>query len=231
MRSERAAHRGDRGFTLVEMIVTLTLMAMIATVLWQAMSQISRVERLLQRSGVDGQLDLVRREWLRSLVQAALVEQIGAARQFVGDERQLRLASSETLALPGAAAGQIVQLQFQADATTRKQQLLIVDAKAAVTISIRDVKPVELMSWSGAEGRFRYLDGEGVWQDRWPVAQPAIAPSGDPDLDFRRELQAALPRLPRAVWIELGPELGGPLVAQISTTMPGRPRLAQWERQ
>jgi prepilin-type N-terminal cleavage/methylation domain-containing protein len=223
--------RQGRGFTLVEMIVTLTLMAMIATVLWQAMSQISRVERLLQRSGVDGQLDLVRREWLRSLVQAALVEQIGAPRQFVGDGQQLRLASSETLALPGSAAGQIVQLQFVADAATRRQKLLIVDAKAATTIAIEEVKPVELLNWTGAEGRFRYLDNEGVWHDRWPVDRPVVAPTGDPDLDFRRDLQASLPRLPRAVWIDLGPELGGPLVTEISTTMPGRARLAHWERQ
>lgn len=231
MRSVHAASRQIGGFTLVEMIVTLTLMAMIATVLWQAMSQIARVERLLQRSGVDGQLDLVRREWLRSLVQASLVEQIGAPRLFVGDGKQLRLASSETLAIPGAATGQIVQLQFLANAATRQQKLLIVDAKAAAEIAIEEVKPVELMSWTGAEGRFRYLDGEGVWQDQWPVARPAVAPSGDPDLDFRRDLQATLPRLPRAVWIDLGPELGGPLVAEISTTMPGRPRLIQWERQ
>ncbi|MDR7271868.1 prepilin-type N-terminal cleavage/methylation domain-containing protein [Pelomonas saccharophila] len=231
MKPPRASRRASRGFTLVEMIVTLALMAMIATVLWQAMSQISRVERLLQRSGVDGQLDLVRREWLRSLVQTALVEQIGAPRQFVGDAQQLRLASSETLALPGAATGQIVQLQFIADATTRRQRLLIVDAKAAATIAIEEVRPVELMSWTGREGRFRYLDGAGVWQDQWPIAQSAPASSGDPDLDFRRDLQASLPRLPRAVWIDLGPELGGPLVAEISTTMPGRPRLAQWERQ
>ncbi len=231
MRSHPAARRRARGFTLVEMIVTLTLMAMIATVLWQAMSQIARVERLLQRSGVDGQLDLVRREWLRSLVQAALVEQIGAPRQFVGDGQQLRLASSETLALPGSAIGQVVQLRFVADAATRQQKLTIFDAKAEATIALQQATPVELLSWTGAEGRFRYLDGEGVWQDQWPVPRPAQAPSGDPDLDFRRDLQATLPRLPRAVWIDLGPELGGPLLAEISTTMPGRPSLAHWERQ
>lgn len=231
MSPRRAPRTKAGGFTLVEMIVTLTLMAMIATVLWQAMSQISRVERLLQRSGVDGQLDLVRREWLRSLVQAALVEQIGAPRQFVGDGRQLRLASSETLALPGGATGQIVQLQFVADAATRQQKLLIVDVKAAATIATEEVKPVELMSWTGAGGRFRYLDDAGVWQDQWPVARPAVASSGDPELDFRRDVQATLPRLPRAVWIDLGLELGGALVAEISTTMPGRPRLAHWEQQ
>ena len=53
----------------------MTLTAMVAGLL-AAMHQITRVERLLQGEGVGGQLDLVRREWLRSLIQSALVEQI-----------------------------------------------------------------------------------------------------------------------------------------------------------
>lgn len=225
----RSNRRRWGGFTLVEMLVTLALMAMIASVLWQAMQQIVRVERLLQRSGVDGQLDLVRREWVRSLLQSALVEQIGGTRQFVGDGQQLRLASSEGIALPGLKS-QAVQLRFEGDAATRRQRLLIVDARATEAITTQEFRPVELLAWTGTEGHFRYLDADGTWQEQWPPVRLALQPTGDPDLDFRREAQAALPRLPRAVWMDLGADLGGPLVAEISTTQAGRGRLIQWER-
>jgi prepilin-type N-terminal cleavage/methylation domain-containing protein len=216
------------GFTLVEMLVTLALTAMISSVLWQAMQQITRVERLLQRSGVDGQLDLVRREWLRSLLQSALVEQIGSPRQFVGDGQQLALASSESLAVPGLS-GRTVRLRLETDPATRRQRLLVVDGQAKAVLSVKEAAPVELLSWTGAEGHFRYLDADGAWLDQWPPAKSTLQLTGDPDLDFLREAQSLLPLLPRAVWIDLGAELGGPLVAQISTTQVGRGRLLHWE--
>jgi hypothetical protein len=215
---------------LVEMLVTLALTAMIASVLWQAMQQVTRVERILQRSGVDGQLDLVRREWLRSLLQSALVEQIGAPRQFVGDTQQLALASSESLAVPGLP-GRNLQLRIETDAATRRQRLLVVDRPVEGRISTKEFAPVELMNWTGTEGKFRYLDAGGVWLDQWPPASMSLESTGDPERDMLREAQAALPRLPRAVWLDLGAELGGPLIAQIATTQAGRVRLAQWERQ
>lgn len=232
----KASSRLDRsparsaGFTLVEMLVTLALTAMIASVLWQAMQQITRVERILQRSGVDGQLDLVRREWLRTLLESALVEQIGAPRQFVGDARQLALASSESLAVPGLV-GRSLQFHIETDAAMRRQRLLVVDRPVEGRISTREFVPVELLSWAGTEAKFRYLDAGGTWLDQWPPARLSLDSTGDPERDMLREAQAALPRLPRAVWLDLGAELGGPLIAQVAITQAGRVRLSQWERQ
>lgn len=219
-----------QGFTLVEMLVTMALTAMIAGVLWQAMNQITRIERLLQGSGVSGQLELVRREWIRGLIQSALVEQIGAPRQFVGDAFQLSLISSESVATPGLA-GRRLQLRVESDAVTRRQRLLIETGSLEMTTTSAEPAAIELLSWTGPEGRIRYLNADGVWLDHWPPAKTSPVPTGDPDMDFRREAQAALPRLPRAIWLDLGDELGGALVAQISTTQAGRGRLAQWEQQ
>lgn len=217
------------GFTLLEMLVALALTAMIAGVLWQAMHQVSRVEGLLQRSGLDGQLDLVKREWLRSLLQGALVEQIGAPRQFVGDARQLNLVSSESLALPGLQ-GPRLQLRLERDSANRRERLVVAEVSEARQASTRSPVRVELFGWSGKDGGFRYLDADGQWVDQWPPAKSRFQLTGDPDLDLRREAQAALPSLPRAVWVEIGAEMGGAMVAEIATTQPGRPRLANWEQ-
>ena len=213
------------------MLVTLTLMSMIAAVLWQAMQQVARVERLLQRSGASSQLDLVRREWVRSLIRAALEEQIGAPRQFVGDPRALRLVSSESLVLPGLT-GRPVQLKMDTEAGTGRQRLMLVEVPDSADARLDSPLTVELLSWTGVEGRFRYLGANGVWLDEWPVGTSAAeltALASDPDV--RRVASATLPRLPRAVWIDLGQEIGGALVTEVSTTSPGRGRLIQWERQ
>lgn len=219
-----------RGFTLGEMLVTLTLMSMIAVVLWQAMQQVARVERLLQRSGASSQLDLVRREWVRSLIRAALEEQVGAPRQFVGDGQNLRLVSSESVALQGLA-GRPVQLRIESDARGDRQRLLLVpvpDGEARVD----DPVPVELLNWQGSEARFRYLSPSGAWSDVWPLPPTTAelnAAASDPNI--RRSALLAMPRLPKAIWIDLGAEVGGPMVTEISTTSPGRGRLIQWESQ
>lgn len=219
-----------QGFTLVEMLVTMALTALIASVLWQAMHQITRIERLLQRSAVGGQLDLVRREWLRSLIQSALVEQIGAPRQFTGGARQLTLNSSESVAMPGLA-GPRVRIRFDLEKATQRRQLLIELGPSEATVSSAEPVAVELLGWTGSEGRFRYLNADGTWLDQWPPEPSKLVPSGDLELDFLREARAGLPRLPRAVWLDLGEALGGPMVIDVSTTQPGRGRLVQWEQQ
>lgn len=226
----RSALESVRGFTLVEMLVTMALTALIASVLWQAMHQITRIERMLQRSGVSGQLDLVRREWVRGLIQSALVEQIGARRQFTGDAHQLSLTSSESVAMPGMA-GPSAHLRFELEASTQRRQLLIELGPLELTASSAAPVAVELLGWTGNQGRFRYLNADGTWLDQWPPEPSKLVPSGDLELDFLREARAALPRLPRAVWLDLGEALGGPMVIDVSTTQPGRGRLVQWEQQ
>lgn len=228
--AERLAVANDRGFTLIETLVTMALTAMIAGVLWQAMQRITRIERMLQGSGVNGQLNLVRREWLRDLIQAALVEQIGVPRRFIGDARHLSLASSETLAMPGLGGGPL-HIHFETDAATRRHRLMVEVKSSAAMASSEKSETLELLAWAGKEGRLRYLGADGVWIDQWPNPNPNFVPTGDPDADFRLEAQAALPRLPRAVWLDMGQELGGSLVVQVSTTQAGRGRLAQWEQQ
>jgi prepilin-type N-terminal cleavage/methylation domain-containing protein len=228
--SRNGRQQSGRGFTLVEMLVTLTLMSMIAAVLWQAMQQVARVERLLQRSGASSQLDLVRREWVRSLIRASLEEQVGAPRQFVGDALNLRLVSSESVALQGLA-GRPVQLKIESDARGGRQRLLLVPAPDGEA-RVDEPVPVELLSWQGTEARFRYLSPSGAWSDVWPIPNTAAELSAAVnDSNIRRAALLAMPRLPQAVWIDLGADVGGPMVTEISTTAPGRGRLVQWENQ
>lgn len=226
--------RGLRGFTLVEMLVTLALMAMISSLLWQALNQVLRVEQLLQRTGVDGQLDVVRREWVRGLIQASVVEQTAAPRQLQGDEHGLTVASTEALGLPGLRSAKL-QIQFDTDPRTGRQRLLISEAPPsdafAVDTSRPAPAPVEVLNWQGEPGSLRYLDASGKWFDHWPPPQSVLLAAATGEDEAARAANAAVPRLPRAVWLSLGNEVGGPLVALVSVTDPGRLSRAQWERQ
>lgn len=226
--------RGRRGFTLVEMLVTLALLAMISSLLWQALSQVLRVEQLLQRAGVDGQLDIVRREWVRGLIQASVVEQTAVPRQLQGDEHGLTVASTEALGLPGLRSAKL-QIRFDTDARTGRQRLLVADAPAtdafAEDASRPAADPVEVLSWQGEPGSLRYLDASGQWFDHWPPPPSVLLAAATGEDDAARAANAAIPRLPRAVWLMLGSEAGGSLVALVSVTDLGRLNRAQWERQ
>lgn len=229
----RCPHRPQGGFTLVEMLVTLALMAMISALLWQAMHQVLRVEQLLQRSSVDGQLDVVRREWLRGLIQASLVEQTGTPRQLEGDAQQFTVVSAEALSLPGFRAAKL-QIRLESDAGSGRQRLLIAEAPAtdAFAQGLRaPAPPVEVLAWQGKPGAIRFLDASGQWLDQWPPPASMLLAAAGGDDDDMRAARAGVPRLPRAVWLDVGGDAGGALVAALSVTEPGRIRRAQWEGQ
>lgn len=213
--------------------MTLALMAMISALLWQALQQVLRVEQLLQRSGVDRQLDVVRREWLRGLIQASLVEQIGAPRQLQGDARQLTVASAEGLSLPGMRSGKL-QIRLESDGGSGLQRLLINEAPESDGFAqgLRSpAAPVEVLAWQGKPGGIHFLDASGQWLDQWPPPASPLLDAVSGDDDAMRAARAAVPRLPRAVWLDVGEEVGGPLVASLSVTEPGRRRRIQWEQQ
>ncbi|KQV47061.1 hypothetical protein ASC95_26515 [Pelomonas sp. Root1217] len=214
MRLAGAAPGRERGFTLVEMLVTLLIVAMISGLLWQAMQQTFQVERLLQDSGAERQMQVVRREWVRSLLESALPDRLGAVEQFHGDASEVMLTSAEMPDLAGFDAGWM-RLVFDRDPRTGQHRLV---AKSIATQAERDawqdraLAEATLLQWSGAPPRMRYLDVQGEWHDAWPVPG------------------ARVQRLPIAVMLELGDEAGGPLIAHIGVTVPSRERRADWEK-
>jgi len=229
----RRSNALQRGFTLMEMLVTLALMAMISALLWQALQQVLRVERLLERSGVDGQLEIVRREWLRGLIQASLVEQTGAPRQLQGDAQQFTVASADALHLPGLKSDRLL-LRLESDARSGSQRLLVAEAPPADAFAqgaAAPAAPVEVLAWRGRPGVIRFLDGNGQWFEQWPPAPAALLAAASGEDDAMRTARAAVPLLPKAVWLDLGADVGGPLVVALSVTEPGRRRLVQMESQ
>lgn len=198
----------------MEMLVTLVIVSMISTLLWQAMQQVQRVERVLQSTGADAQLQMVRREWLRSLLEAALPDQQNALLRFQGNAVELQLASAEASNLPGLGSG-MLRLALNHEARNRMNRLVVSSTPALGFMrgGAATVAPVTLLTWSGPEARLKYMDPQGRWLDDWP--QPGVVNG----------------RLPSAILVEIGIEAGGPLVAGIVASETPRTRLVDWERQ
>ncbi len=204
-----ARTRRATGFTLLEMLVTLVIVAMLAAVLGQGMQQVARVEERLQASGADSQLNMIRREWLRSLIEASLPEQLNAKPQFHGDATGFTFASSEALNVKGSIGG-VLHLSLRRD-TGRNTGAVIL---ATALSSDDQAATPALLSWRGPLGSIKYLDMKGQWHEQWPLPNDLL-----------------LPLPPRAVLLELGPEAGGPLLVAIPNAEIPRKRLLEWERQ
>lgn len=208
----RLARRAARGLTLIEMLVTLVIVAMVAAILGQALAQLARIEGLLESGQLRSASAALRAEWVRDALTALLPAQ-DSSEQLRGTGRELdgSTAIYPQLQASGQARLRLRLLTDAAGLQTRLELLPPGEAAAA---------PVLLLSWPGREGRLRYLDAQGRWHDQWPVAGVAgVAVAG---------MVPESPRLPQAIALETGSTSLGTLLAQpalSSLTLPSRKRL------
>lgn len=182
----------DHGFTLLEMLVTLVVVSLVAGLLGQALFQLSRIERLLEGGRLSSMADAVRANWVRSAIESLLPGEEGSSERLLGSERELEGLSADVPMLPAPGLAKLhLRLEFNAAAGATQLQLLESFASQGKDAS----EPVVLLSWPGREGRFRYLDDTGVWQDNWPLPFKSSA-SGLPRAIL---LETGLPTLPALV--------------------------------
>ncbi len=143
----------QRGFTLLEMLVVLVLVALISTLLLEGISHVLLLrERLLGvRSSVAGLLPDY------PTAQSNLLFQARSPQVFEGQSDAL---SGLTLAALDANGG--VPTRFSWRLLRANQEYWAV------------------MGWPGEQGEFRYQDKAGKWHEQWPPAlglEPPQLPS------------------------------------------------------
>ena len=149
--------------TLLEMLVTLALVAMLTAILMQAMAQIRRVELLLQAGQLSEQSRLLRVEWLRAAIESALPMPIDSPERWVGTARSLTFSTTQA---PGEGAGSVSLLGLR---------LLYDDRTAQTRLEVSGLSPGAAavswttLTWPGSAGRLRYLDAKSGWHDQWPA--------------------------------------------------------------
>lgn len=144
------------------MLVTLALVAILTTILMQAMSQIRRVEQLLQAGQLSEQSRLLRIEWLRAAIDAALPLPMDSSQRWIGTQRSLTFSTTQA---PGEVPSSVSQLGLT---------LLYDDRTAQTRLEVKGLGlgaasvPWTALSWPGSAGHLRYLDTTGDWHDQWP---------------------------------------------------------------
>lgn len=148
--------RRQRAFTLLEMLVTLALVAMISGIVAQALAQLARVEQTLSGGAMAASKDLLRREWVRQLIRGC--------GPFLTDAPGLRgdrhgfICATTAPPWPGRTGPTPVRLSLEHDRHGRSVLMARAEAEA---------EPLQLMVWHGG-GAFAYLGSGGQWRDVWP---------------------------------------------------------------
>jgi prepilin-type N-terminal cleavage/methylation domain-containing protein len=180
-----------RGFTLVEMLVTLAIVALVSGLLWQALATVAQLEGQLARTRTLSSDDQLRRAWVQQALAGTMTGPQGDPVRFNG--RGTRLSSYTTMPpWPSSLGPELMTLELER----------IDDGQRLIARRPGSEAPLELWRWAGAEGSFDYLDANGRWQEVWP---PPNAPQAAP--------------LPAAIRLR-GPRAGAVLVPVTTTQTP-----------
>lgn len=148
------------GLTLIELLVSLAIVAMVAALLSQALWQLARTERLLASGQLPALSQSVRIEWLRSTLESLQPVADGQPDALRGTERELSGLATQA-PLPEMNGPQRLQLRLVYDELRQITRL---------EMSLADpAQPLPLLQWPGRAGRLRYLAADGQWHEQWPV--------------------------------------------------------------
>lgn len=159
----------QRGLTLLELLVTLVIAAMLVALLSQSVSLVYRIEAVLAGERLRGQALLLRTEWLR-LALAGLQPGDRAGRGALrGDSRELVGRTTNPI---GPSAGGWGELSLRLRFEPQSGETLL--ERIGPTPERRTQT---LLRWPGDVGRFGYLRRDGTMEPQWPPAlgtQPAL---------------------------------------------------------
>jgi hypothetical protein len=164
---------------------------MVAGILVSGVSQAIRVAEVGATESIYSRDQAMRLAWFREAVGLTVLPPPGIkpsdkSPPLIGDVHSI---AGLSMAVPNAKTRGPTAYRFEIgfSADTGEGQLALVD----LTDRISAVSSTVLASWRGAEGRFFFLDEQGIWHDQWPSKQKPIVvrPAGAP---LRSELPMAV---------------------------------------
>ncbi|MCV2364682.1 prepilin-type N-terminal cleavage/methylation domain-containing protein [Paucibacter sp. DJ1R-11] len=180
----------QKGLTLLEVLVTLMIVAMVSLLVSDGLFQATRIEQRLQDRQLQGQLSALHELWLRRAIEGLLPAAKESGESFQGDELGFQGLSSMApsaaaagpgwfrLALAKSGAGSafpnsapeaglpgsgLVEVWLTVQSAGKRSSLL--DEQALAT----GARELKLLSWLGGNARWRYQDDLGAWHERWPI--------------------------------------------------------------
>jgi prepilin-type N-terminal cleavage/methylation domain-containing protein len=201
-----------RGVTLLEMLVSLAILALVATMVSQALTQLALVERLLQGTRLDAVQRITQAAWLSEALESMVPTEADSAQRFVGKARELSGLSTAppTPDTMGIARVHLAMVYVpRTDETELRLSVTTPQEDAPSDALLPPAPPVVVSRWRGAAGQFRYLDLAGRWTTEW---LPVAGQSGP-----------ELPLLPQAIHVVTGQPDLPEWVVRLQTSPTGMP--------
>lgn len=144
----------SKGFTLLEALVTLVIVAMVATLLMQSLFHVLGLRERVLRNDRETRIAALQEAWFRDSVSGLIAE-------LPGHEGAFRGAADgwSALTLAGISSEGQIHVAWRIAGVPAQPFLEIAEALE---------QPVAVRTLSSA-ANFQYLDGAGVWRDTWPV--------------------------------------------------------------
>lgn len=194
MRGPLVGARGSRrvrGFTLLETLVTLVIVALVAGLLSEGLFQLGRLEQRLGGEQLQAQVGRLHVVWVQQALEGLLPGAQNGAERLEGSSRLINGVS--TLVPVAQAQGpRALRLELRYRQESGLTELLLSHGVAPEALG----NPVALARWQGDRGQWLYQQSDGAWLSQWPPA-----------------LDTKAPALPRAIALDRGEGEGLLLVA------------------
>jgi general secretion pathway protein J len=157
MTGRSAIPPSQSGFTLVEILVTLVIVAMVSGVVFGSLQQVFNARARLRPYLDNSQEIALGADWFRKTVRAMLADYDDGVHLFSGSVKELSgLTASPLLGPAGTPTSS--RWQFKQDAG---QDLTVLEYQ-------ENNKTVQILKWAGENGVFAYYAEDGKWHTSWP---------------------------------------------------------------
>ncbi|MGQ3050329.1 MAG: PulJ/GspJ family protein [Roseateles sp.] len=156
---------GQRGLTLLEMLITLVIATMVATLMSEGLFQLGQIERRLGTGQLEARMESLHELWLQQSLEGLRAGIPGTPDEARGGPRRLQGVSS-LLPLVEPAGPMPFALVMTYNASTNQTELVMEVGSAE-----KRVQTAVLARWSGDTGHFSYMDQSGAWMREWSSSQ------------------------------------------------------------
>lgn len=156
--------KANKGFTLMEVLVSLAMASLLVAILMSALYYVFRVEDVLRSEVVEREAALRSMAWFSGALSGCLPAEKTAKSAFVGSEREVRCETTNPV-LPHRLPMPVhVTFMLKTERTGVVLDYREIDAPEGV----RETDANTIATWPDKAGVFRYIDDGGQELDHWP---------------------------------------------------------------
>jgi len=177
----------SKGFSLLEALVTLVIIALVVALLMQGLLQVLAMRTRLAAHDTRVTAALLHERWFRDSVGAAVADVAQGIAPFRGDASSVRMLSAAPLLDDG-----LVPVEWRIERSADGVALIYAQGERELTVLAEGL----------VDAGFDYLGSDGGWHEQWPLdaATAAAVPASTPPLPRALRLRVELRDGRRIEW-------------------------------